>query len=63
MKNIDLFYELAQLYNLEFEDGEMTDEDIDFFCNIPDEMISKNQIKLSELTKYRNYEESWKDAA
>lgn len=63
MKNIDLFYELAQLYNLEFEDCEMTDEDIDFFCNIPDEMISKNHIKLSELEKYCNYEESWKEAA
>ena len=31
MKNIDLFYKLANNYNLEFEDGEMTEEDIDFF--------------------------------
>ena len=31
MKNIDLFYKLANKYNLEFEDGEMTEEDIGFF--------------------------------
>ena len=28
MKNNDLFYKLASDYNLEFEDGEMTDEEV-----------------------------------
>ena len=51
MKNNDLFYKLASDYNLEFEDGEMTDEDINFFVDKSVDDILNTEIKLDDCAR------------
>lgn len=51
MKNNDLFCKLASDYNLEFEDGEMTGEDIDFFVGKSVDDILDTEIKLDDCAR------------
>lgn len=69
--DMKLFYELAELYDLEFEEGQMSENDIKFFGELPEEICStqcekkdvvvfseilKKETTLKELKKYCNYD-------
>lgn len=61
--DMKLFYELAELYDLEFEAGQMSENDLEFFIELPEEISSiryekTGVIVFSEVLKK---ETTWKE--